>query len=155
MSACFPSRCLQSPSPATLPLPLLQFPSERTQCPRPYGRVTSLVPPSLDAWPWQGRHRKKVGSLSSGYPPPPSSCLKGTAGPAVAGTMEPRTLPLLLPLLLVVLVWPLAVQPAPPTCYSRMLTLSREIMADFQSLQASEPEVSSSLASFVLGRQID
>ncbi|XP_041492532.1 cytokine-like protein 1 [Microtus oregoni] len=54
--------------------------------------------------------------------------------------MEPRTLPLLLPLLLLVVVWPLAVQPAPPTCYSRMLTLSREIMADFQSLQASEPE---------------
>ncbi|XP_052591814.1 cytokine-like protein 1 [Peromyscus californicus insignis] len=53
--------------------------------------------------------------------------------------MAPWTLPLLLPLLTVV-VWPLAVQPAPPTCYSRMLTLSREIMADFQSLQASEPE---------------
>ncbi|XP_036056317.1 cytokine-like protein 1 [Onychomys torridus] len=53
--------------------------------------------------------------------------------------MAPWTLPLLLPLLTVV-VWPLAVQPAPPTCYSRMLTLSREITADFQSLQASEPE---------------
>ncbi|GAB1289605.1 Cytokine-like 1 [Apodemus speciosus] len=53
--------------------------------------------------------------------------------------MVPKTLPLLL-LLLVVVVWPLAVQPAPPTCYSRMLTLSQEIMADFQSLQASEPE---------------
>ncbi|KAH0515737.1 Cytokine-like protein 1 [Microtus ochrogaster] len=53
--------------------------------------------------------------------------------------MEPRTLSLLLPLLLV-MVWPLAVQPAPPTCYSRMLTLSREIMADFQSLHVSEPE---------------
>ncbi|XP_028738116.1 cytokine-like protein 1 [Peromyscus leucopus] len=53
--------------------------------------------------------------------------------------MASWTLPLLLPLLTVV-VWPLAVQPAPPTCYSRMLTLSREIMADFQSLQASEPE---------------
>ncbi|XP_031195591.1 cytokine-like protein 1 [Mastomys coucha] len=52
--------------------------------------------------------------------------------------MAPKTLPLLL--LLLVVVWPLAVQPAPPTCYSRMLTLSREIMADFQSLQASEPE---------------
>lgn len=52
--------------------------------------------------------------------------------------MAPRTLPLLLSLLLV--AWPLTVQPAPPTCYSRMLTLSREIMADFQSLQASEPE---------------
>ncbi|XP_034365173.1 cytokine-like protein 1 [Arvicanthis niloticus] len=53
--------------------------------------------------------------------------------------MAPKTLLLLL-LLLVVVVWPPAVQPAPPTCYSRMLTLSREIMADFQSLQASEPE---------------
>lgn len=52
--------------------------------------------------------------------------------------MAPKTLSLLLSLLLV--VWPLTVQPAPPTCYSRMLTLSREIMADFQSLQASEPE---------------
>ncbi|XP_006985674.1 cytokine-like protein 1 [Peromyscus maniculatus bairdii] len=53
--------------------------------------------------------------------------------------MASWTLPLWLPLLTVV-VWPLAVQPAPPTCYSRMLALSREIMADFQSLQASEPE---------------
>ncbi|XP_021066778.1 cytokine-like protein 1 [Mus pahari] len=53
--------------------------------------------------------------------------------------MAPKTLPLLL-LLLLVVAWPLAVQSAPPTCYSRMLTLSREIMADFQSLQASEPE---------------
>lgn len=53
--------------------------------------------------------------------------------------MASWTLPLWLPLLMVV-VWPLAVQPAPPTCYSRMLALSREIMADFQSLQASEPE---------------
>lgn len=65
--------------------------------------------------------------------------------------MAPRALPLLLPLLMVVL-WPLVVEPAPPTCYSRMLTLSHEIMADFQSLQASEPEVSSSLASLALGR---
>ncbi|XP_055480279.1 cytokine-like protein 1 [Psammomys obesus] len=54
--------------------------------------------------------------------------------------MAPRILPLLLPLLLMVMAWPLAVQPAPPTCYFRMLTLSREIMADFQSLQTSEPE---------------
>lgn len=64
--------------------------------------------------------------------------------------MAPKTLPLLL-LLLLLVFWTLAVQPAPPTCYSRMLTLSREIMADFQSLQASEPEVSSSLA-FCLGK---
>ncbi|XP_028614153.1 cytokine-like protein 1 [Grammomys surdaster] len=53
--------------------------------------------------------------------------------------MAPKTLLLLL-LLFLVVVWPPAVQPAPPTCYSRMLTLSREIMADFQSLEASEPE---------------
>jgi hypothetical protein len=65
--------------------------------------------------------------------------------------MSPKTLPLLLLLVVVVIAWPLAVQSAPPTCYSRMLTLSREIMADFQSLQASEPEVSSSLA-FCLGK---
>uniref|UniRef100_A0A8C6I3G7 Cytokine-like protein 1 n=1 Tax=Mus spicilegus TaxID=10103 RepID=A0A8C6I3G7_MUSSI len=55
--------------------------------------------------------------------------------------MSPKTLPLLLLVVVVVVIaWPLAVQSAPPTCYSRMLTLSREIMADFQSLQASEPE---------------
>ncbi|XP_051020825.1 cytokine-like protein 1 [Acomys russatus] len=53
--------------------------------------------------------------------------------------MASRILALLLPLLLMVVVCPLAVQAAPPTCYSRMLTLSQEIMADFQSLQASEP----------------
>ncbi|XP_040602946.1 cytokine-like protein 1 [Mesocricetus auratus] len=53
--------------------------------------------------------------------------------------MAPRALPLL-QLLLMVVVWSLTVEPAPPTCYSRMLTLSREIMADFQSLQALEPE---------------
>lgn len=49
-------------------------------------------------------------------------------------------LPLLLPLLL---SGPPAVRPAPPTCYSRMLSLSREITGDFQSLQATEPSVSS------------
>lgn len=49
-------------------------------------------------------------------------------------------LPLLLPLLL---SGPPAVRPAPPTCYSRMLGLSREITGDFQSLQAMEPSVSS------------
>lgn len=54
--------------------------------------------------------------------------------------MSPKTLPLLLVVVVVVIAWPLAVQSAPPTCYSRMLTLSREIMADFQSLQAAEPE---------------
>lgn len=49
----------------------------------------------------------------------------------------PRPLPLLLlPLLL---CGPPAVQPAPPTCYSRMLGLSREITGDFRSLQATEP----------------
>ncbi|XP_008831340.1 cytokine-like protein 1 [Nannospalax galili] len=50
--------------------------------------------------------------------------------------MMPRTLSLLL----LVVVWLPMVGSAPPTCYSRMLTLSREIMGDFQSLQASEPE---------------
>ncbi|XP_062963480.1 cytokine-like protein 1 [Cynocephalus volans] len=44
-----------------------------------------------------------------------------------------------LPLLLLLLAGAPAVQPAPPTCYSRMLTLSREITGDFQSLQATEP----------------
>ncbi|XP_039693983.1 cytokine-like protein 1 [Pteropus medius] len=52
--------------------------------------------------------------------------------------MAPRLLPLLL-LLLLLLAGPPAVQPAPPTCYSRMLSLSREITGDFQSLQATEP----------------
>ncbi|XP_020033959.2 cytokine-like protein 1 [Castor canadensis] len=42
--------------------------------------------------------------------------------------------------LLLLLSGPPAVQPVPPTCYSRMLTLSREITGDFQSLQAAEPE---------------
>jgi hypothetical protein len=46
--------------------------------------------------------------------------------------------------LLLLLSGPPAVQPVPPTCYSRMLTLSREITGDFQSLQAAEPEVSPS-----------
>lgn len=55
--------------------------------------------------------------------------------------MAPRLLPLLL-LLLLLLAGPPAVQPAPPTCYSRMLSLSREITGDFQSLQATEPLVS-------------
>lgn len=85
-----------------------------------------------------------MGSLRHGYPP--SSCLKQLAQLQAAGTMAPRIL-----LLVVVMVWPLKVQPAPPTCYSRMLTLSHEIMADFQSLQASEPEVRSSFASLALG----
>ncbi|KAI5261734.1 cytokine-like protein 1 [Manis pentadactyla] len=48
--------------------------------------------------------------------------------------MTPRLLPLLL-----LLARPPAVQPVPPTCYSRMLTLSREITGDFQSLQATAP----------------
>ncbi|XP_047654724.1 cytokine-like protein 1 [Phacochoerus africanus] len=46
--------------------------------------------------------------------------------------------PRLLPLLLLLLARPPAAQPAPPTCYSRMLALSREITADFQRLQATE-----------------
>lgn len=84
-----------------------------------------------------GPHRKwRLGG------PPLSSCLK--QGPAsqreaVRGlcTMTPRLLPLLL-----LLARPPAVQPVPPTCYSRMLTLSREITRDFQSLQATAPAVS-------------
>ncbi|XP_008149162.2 cytokine-like protein 1 [Eptesicus fuscus] len=44
-----------------------------------------------------------------------------------------------LPLLLLLLAGPPAVRPAPPTCYSRMLGLSREISRDFQRLQATEP----------------
>ncbi|XP_045627424.1 cytokine-like protein 1 [Ursus americanus] len=47
--------------------------------------------------------------------------------------------PGLLPLLLLLLAGPPSAQPAPPTCYSRMLTLSREVAGDFQSLQATEP----------------
>ncbi|CAK6433308.1 unnamed protein product [Pipistrellus nathusii] len=47
--------------------------------------------------------------------------------------------PWLLPLLLLLLAGPPAVRPAPPTCYSRMLGLSREISRDFQRLQATEP----------------
>ncbi|XP_008683975.1 cytokine-like protein 1 [Ursus maritimus] len=47
--------------------------------------------------------------------------------------------PGLLPLLLLLLAGPPSAQPAPLTCYSRMLTLSREVAGDFQSLQATEP----------------
>lgn len=53
--------------------------------------------------------------------------------------MTPQLFPLLLLLLLAGLP---ATRPAPPTCYSRMLALSREITSDFQSLQATEPSVS-------------
>ena len=53
--------------------------------------------------------------------------------------MTPQLFPLLLLLLLAGLP---ATRPAPPTCYSRMLALSREITSDFQSLQATEPLVS-------------
>lgn len=73
----------------------------------------------------------------------PEQRLKGAAGRAAAGCLCIMTswlLPLLLPLLL---SGPPAVWPAPPTCYSRMLSLSREITGDFQSLQATEPSVSS------------
>ncbi|XP_025742734.1 cytokine-like protein 1 [Callorhinus ursinus] len=48
--------------------------------------------------------------------------------------MMPRLLALLL-----LLAWPPSSQPAPPTCYSRMLSLSREVTGDFQSLQAVKP----------------
>ncbi|GAB5570955.1 cytokine-like protein 1 [Prionailurus iriomotensis] len=49
--------------------------------------------------------------------------------------------PGLLPLLLLLLAGPPAAQPAPPTCYSRMLSLSREVTGDAQRLQAMEPSV--------------
>ncbi|XP_059251747.1 cytokine-like protein 1 [Mustela nigripes] len=45
----------------------------------------------------------------------------------------------LLLVLLLLLAGPPTAQPAPPTCYSRMLSLSREVTGDFQSLQAVEP----------------
>ncbi|XP_006877347.1 PREDICTED: cytokine-like protein 1-like [Chrysochloris asiatica] len=41
-------------------------------------------------------------------------------------------------LALLLLTWPPAGQPAPPTCYSRMLSLSREIAGAYQNLQATE-----------------
>ena len=50
----------------------------------------------------------------------------------------------LLPALLLLLARPPAAQPAPPTCYSRVLSLSREVTGDFQSLQAVERSVSPS-----------
>lgn len=50
--------------------------------------------------------------------------------------MEPRILALFL---LLLVAGPPAARPAPPTCYSRMLGLSREITGDFQLLQAAEP----------------
>ncbi|XP_005408886.1 PREDICTED: cytokine-like protein 1 [Chinchilla lanigera] len=50
--------------------------------------------------------------------------------------MAPCTLALLL---LLLLAGPPAAKPAPPTCYSRMLGLSREITGDFQLLQTAAP----------------
>ncbi|XP_045145418.1 cytokine-like protein 1 [Echinops telfairi] len=49
--------------------------------------------------------------------------------------MQPRPQTMLL---LLLVTWPPAALPAPPTCYSRMLSLSREIEGAFQSLQATE-----------------
>lgn len=54
--------------------------------------------------------------------------------------MPSPLLPALLPLLLL-LARPLIVRPAPPTCYSRMLALSREITGLSEGLQAAEPQV--------------
>ncbi|KAM5271306.1 cytokine-like protein 1 [Ctenodactylus gundi] len=51
--------------------------------------------------------------------------------------MTPRARALLLLLLLAGLL--AGARAAPPTCYSRMLSLSREITGDFQRLQAAEP----------------
>ncbi|KAG8505841.1 Cytokine-like protein 1 [Galemys pyrenaicus] len=45
----------------------------------------------------------------------------------------------LLLLALLLLAWAPAARPAPPTCYSRTLALSREVSGDFESLQAAEP----------------
>ncbi|XP_045384352.1 cytokine-like protein 1 [Lemur catta] len=42
-------------------------------------------------------------------------------------------------LLLLLLLAGTPARPAPPTCYSRMLSLSREVTGDFQSLQAAQP----------------
>ncbi|XP_004617476.2 cytokine-like protein 1 [Sorex araneus] len=44
-----------------------------------------------------------------------------------------------LPELLLLLLAAPAARPAPPTCYSRMLALSREITGLFQGLEAAEP----------------
>ncbi|XP_037684819.1 cytokine-like protein 1 [Choloepus didactylus] len=62
---------------------------------------------------------------------------RGCSEPSAPETMLSRPLPPLLLLLLLAL--PPAARPAPPTCYSRMLGLSREITGAFQSLQATEP----------------
>lgn len=72
----------------------------------------------------------------------PRQLLKGVASLGLQPGHLCRMAPQLLPLLLLLLAGPPAARPAPPTCYSRMLTLSREITADFQSLQATEPAVS-------------
>ncbi|XP_049645773.1 cytokine-like protein 1 [Suncus etruscus] len=53
--------------------------------------------------------------------------------------MPSLLLPALLPLLLL-LARPLTVRPAPPTCYSRMLALSREITGLSEGLQAAESQ---------------
>ncbi|XP_045690495.1 LOW QUALITY PROTEIN: cytokine-like protein 1 [Phyllostomus hastatus] len=68
----------------------------------------------------------------------PKQPLKGAAAWGCRRTLCTMT-PWLLPLLLLLLAGPPAVWPAPPTCYSRMLGLSRQITRDFQSLQATEP----------------
>ncbi|KAF3825344.1 hypothetical protein GH733_005978 [Mirounga leonina] len=65
--------------------------------------------------------------------------------------MTPRLLALLL-----LLAGPPSSKPAPPTCYSRMLSLSREVTGDFQSLQAMEPSnycVLAKLRDFVASSQ--
>ncbi|XP_066136691.1 cytokine-like protein 1 isoform X1 [Saccopteryx bilineata] len=70
--------------------------------------------------------------------PPPGSCLKGRQAWGCQRSLYTMT-PWLLPLLLLLLAGLPAARPAPPTCYSRMLGLSREITGDFQSLQTAEP----------------
>ncbi|KAL0596625.1 Cytokine-like protein 1 [Plecturocebus cupreus] len=51
-----------------------------------------------------------------------------------------------LPLLLLLLAGVPAARPAPPTCYSRLRALSREVTQDFQLLQVSEPSQCVSLS---------
>lgn len=72
----------------------------------------------------------------------PKPLLKGAAGLGLQSGRLCTMTPQLLPLLMLLLAGPPAAQPAPPTCYSRMLALSREITADSRSLQVTEPSVS-------------
>ncbi|ELV13226.1 cytokine-like protein 1 [Tupaia chinensis] len=91
-------------------------------------------PPAWTSEALAGPHRKR-GRGASSPGPPPSRCIKeglsrvrrrwhhgALAVPAAAAAPGRAA----------------RARPAPPTCYSRMLALSREISADFQSLRAME-----------------